>query len=140
MESMPDFLHMDDPTRNLAGLSATPNWPVGQSYYAIDGTPIGRGVACDPITDEPDLSGFDAYERLAVPAVLSDNRIDWGEDFAVPLMIGSIRFVQSGSALNAALWALAGYMVPYGVAAVVAFRSYQAYQRGPTGVTDVWGS
>jgi hypothetical protein len=138
--SLPDYLHLDNPTSNVAGLGAAPlpTWPVGQTYRAIDGTVIGRGIACDPITDEPYLSGLDDYGRAIVPDILSENRIGWGEDFALPLMIGSIKFLQSGSGLNAAAWALGGYMFPYGVAAWVAYNSYQAYQRrGPVALSGL---
>jgi hypothetical protein len=152
--SLPDYMPgITDPTRNLAGCDCRglagcncgfgrlpiPT-PKANLYRAWDGTPIGYGNTCDPITDEPFLSGLDgSYIRALVPDVLSENRIEWGDDMAVPLIVGVAKYFQTRSPLQAALWAVGGYVAPYPVAALVSFQAWQQQRDGGGGMGEIPG-
>jgi hypothetical protein len=134
--ALPDYLQLTDPTQNLAGFGLTPAIapllnPNPRRYYAWDGTPIGTGNDCAPITREPELSG------LVVPEFLEQNRIRWGQDFALPLAVGTAMFSATGRVLPTAGWSLVAYMAPYpfalgllGLAAVGSTMSYRSSRRG----------
>lgn len=117
----PEF---DEDFRNLAGFQeaaavmAPPLAPLAPRtlYRAWDGEPIGYSSDCDPLTAEPQLSG------LLVPAFLEDSRMTWGEQWAMPLIAGAIGYQRDGTPLAAALWALAGFLLPLPTAGVVVAR------------------
>lgn len=125
MQALPDYLNINDPASNLAGFGATPGYtpaiapllnPDRPPYYAYDGTYIGSGNTCDPISDEPYLSG------LLVPDILEENRLEWGQEYALPVLVGAAEFAKSGRALPAALWALGAFMAPMVVAGWIGFN------------------
>ncbi len=56
-----------------------------------------------------------------MPPLLADNRITFGEEFALPLVLAAHGYLRSSSPLKALAWGLAGYIAPLltaGVAAV----------------------
>lgn len=115
---LPDFPILNDPTRNLAGARfdtprAIPN-PGRTLYRAWDGTPIGYSTDCDPLTDEPMLSG------LLVPSFLEEKRVTWGQEWALPVLVAASSYVRGGSALKTALLGLGAYYAPLPVAGVLA--------------------
>jgi hypothetical protein len=94
--------------------------PTAPLYRAYDGTPIGYGSTCDPISDEMQLSG---YGEDLIPGVLKDNRITFLEDLAMPLLMGVGKYMQSGSIPQALGWSLGSYMAPYPVAVFLAYKA-----------------
>jgi hypothetical protein len=104
--------------------------PARKLYRAHDGTPIGYGNTCDPITDEMQLSGLDGFDGMdgygedLIPSALKDNRVTWLEDFALPLLLGVGKYMQTRSVPVALGWAAGAYMAPYPLAAFVAYRAY----------------
>ena len=77
MQALPDYIpQLNDPASNLAAFGAVavapPLNPNRREYYAYDGTFIGYGNNCDPISMEPELSG------MLVPDFLSENRLTGG--------------------------------------------------------------
>lgn len=137
--ALPDFIDISDPTRNLAGFAqldalaqdaptavtaaqktvATPPPPLAPTaprtlYRAWDGEPVAYSSDCDPLTAEPELSG------VLVPDFLEDNRIEMGQSWALPLLLGVAAWKQGGGPLLGALGVLAAYMAPLPTAAVIA--------------------
>ncbi len=61
MQALPDYIpQLNDPASNLAAFGAVavapPLNPNRREYYAYDGTFIGYGNNCDPISMEPEPS------------------------------------------------------------------------------------
>ena len=68
-----------------------------------------------------DLAGLEAY-GLTMPAVMEDNRFEFGEGAARPRLAGALSYGRGDGLLQAAAWAAGAYMAPYPVAAVVAYQ------------------
>ncbi len=136
IDALPTLYPFGEPDTNLAAAvpfdtpQAIPT-PAPTNYFAYDGTPMGHGNTCDPISDEMALSGVDmeGYD-LMVPDILADNRITWLEDFAMPLLMGVGKWVQSRNIGASLAWAVGSYMAPYPVAAYVAYRAYATQDEG----------
>ena len=108
------YPQITDPSSNLAGLGAVPYPGKVTPYYAYDGTPIGYSNGCDPITDEPYLSGLDAVNLVSWA---EENRIDWLQQWALPAMIVPAIITTGGGPLKALFWGFLAYMAPLPVAA-----------------------
>lgn len=123
--ALPSFYDLDDPSSNLAAAFDVPQpiTPHRRTHYmAADGTTIGYGNTCDPIGDEPMLSGLDLYDITEyVPEVLQDNRITWMRAFSMPLLVGSIAYAMDKRLLTIAALSAASYMAPYPTALVGAY-------------------
>jgi len=120
--ALPDFIDINDPARNLAALdavavSAPQLNPNQRQYVAYDGTPIGSGNDCDPLTAEPTLSGLDDLLGFLVPDILEENRLAYWEQYALPLLLGSTLYATGRPPLTVAGWTLAAYMAPFAVGA-----------------------
>lgn len=134
--ALPDFLDLNDPTRNLAALDAAaqdapaavapPLYPTPRRtlYRAWDGEPIGYSNDCDPLTAEPELSG------VIVPDILEDNRLEGGQDWALPLVAGVGSWSAGASPLMSTLWALGAYMAPLPAAVLMVGLPYLRARRG----------
>ena len=116
--ALPTILNMSTPASNLAELGFTP-----KRYFAWDGTPIGVGSDCAPISMEPDLSG------LMVPDYLEDSRVTWGQELAVALLAGARSYNRRQGPLATILWGLAGYMAPLPTAAAMTYQSLSGVRR-----------
>jgi hypothetical protein len=118
--------YFDDEYEDLtSNLAAVPVPPQGTPYFAADGTPLGRSKSCDPITMEPMLSGlFDdgLTPRAFVPEVLSDNRVEIGQEWALPLLAAVAAYHQGASPLQTALWSLGAYVAPLPTAGLLAYQ------------------
>ena len=147
--ALPTFYpQFDDPTRNLAGGLSTlaaldaiaqdtpavvqaPLAPTAPRnlYRAWDGTPIGYSSDCDPLTDEPQLSG------VIVPDFLEDNRIEGGQEWVLPLILGFAAWKTgayesgAGTAIGLA-GVLAAYMAPLPVAGLLIAGAMLARNQG----------
>jgi len=142
MQALPDHIpQLWNPSSNIAGLSsglaaavAPPLNPNRRAYYAYDGTPIGYGNDCDPISMEPELSG------MMVPDFLEENRLETMQEWALPALVGTMTLAATGRALPTALWALGAYMAPLPVAA---FMGWSIVSRMPSpglsGLGQHWG-
>jgi hypothetical protein len=124
-----DNSYISDPARNLAGLSAAPGsqpypTPAPQLYRAYDGTPIGYSKGCDPISAEPMLSGLDFFlpPKVFVPDILTDNRVEFGEQWGLPLLAATVAYHQGMTPLQTALWSLGAYVAPLPAAGLLAFQ------------------
>jgi len=63
MEALPTYLNFPEDTSNLAA------FPQQEPtlYRAWDGTPVGYGSGCDPISAMPQLSGWNSEEIVDLP-------------------------------------------------------------------------
>ncbi len=129
LSALPDYLDISDPARNLAGAPSYNEGPYPtpgrQLYRAYDGTPIGYSKGCDPISAEPMLSGLDAVYLPAefLPDFVTENRITWGDWYAMPLIAGALAYSTGRTPLQTALWSLAAYMAPLPVAGLLAYQA-----------------
>lgn len=138
--ALPDFLDLEDPTRNLALLdaaaqdapaaaAAAPTPPLRQTpqrtlYRAWDGEPIGYSSDCDPLTAEPELSG------VIVPDFLEDSRLEGGQQWALPLVAGVGSLAAGASPLTIGLWTLGAYMAPLPAAVLLVGIPWLRSRRG----------
>lgn len=112
LSALPTFYpDIQEPESNLADLV----------YLAANGSPIGRGVPW-----ESDLLQDKSLEGLLVPDILAENRVEMGQQWAVPLILGVQSYRHSGDALKAGLMALFGYMAPLPAAVVYAASRWMA--------------
>jgi hypothetical protein len=115
--------YFDDEYEDLtSNLAATPVPPQGAFFYAYDGTPLGHGASCDPISMEPMLSGLGDLPRMVVPDVLADNRIMAGQEWALPLLAAVTAYHQGASPIQVALWSVAAYAAPLLAAGALAYQ------------------
>ena len=123
--ALPSFYDLDDPSSNLAAAFDVPKaipTPAAKRYLVGDGTTIGYGGTCDPITDGPMLSGLDLYDVTDyVPEVLQDNRVTWMEAFSMPLAVAALGYAAHARPLTIAALSAASYMAPYPAALATAF-------------------
>ena len=122
------YPQLNDPARNLAAAFDVPRpipTPLRRQYLAADGTSIGYGGTCDPITDEPSLSELEAIYDMTeyVPEALQEKRITWMEAFSMPLTIVALGYGMGARPAMTAALSAASYFAPYPVAAFVAWRA-----------------
>ncbi len=125
--ALPDFTpQFDEDFRVLAGfqqaeeaVAVAPLVPTpGRVLYrAWDGEPIGYSNDCDPLTAEPYLSG------LLVPDILEENRWTMGEQWAMPAIAAATFYGRGAGPLQTTLWALAAFLAPFPVAAVMGLQA-----------------
>lgn len=135
--ALPSFYDLDDPSSNLAAAFDVPRavpTPTAQRYYVGDGTTIGYGGTCQPITAENELSGLgelDLYDITEyVPEVLQEARITWMGAFSMPLTVAALAYAMNRRPLTIVALSAASYMAPYPAALAVAFMAAGPKLRG----------
>lgn len=131
--SLPEYMpELVTNASNLAGLAAAiapPLNPNRRRYVAADGTQIGYGNNCDPLSMEMGLSAYapdPEFAGLVVPDILSENRMETMQEWALPALVGTMEFARTGRAFPTALWALGAYMAPLPVAAFLGWMMVRA--------------
>lgn len=132
------YPQLNDPARNLAAafdVARPIPTPLRRHYMAADGTSIGYGNDCDPITDETSLSGLEAIYDMTeyVPEVLQEKRIPWMEAFSMPLTIAALGYGMGARPAMTAALSAASYFAPYPLALFVAWRAAAPRLRAATG-------
>jgi len=94
--ALPEFYDLTDPTSNLAG-----------------------NPCSDPLGTLAALQGL-AADRLLLPPIFEENRIEFGERWAFPLVVGVSNWFMHRRVARAGLWTLAAYMAPMPVAVALA--------------------
>lgn len=130
--ALPSLYQFTDPASNLAAFDVPQAVPTPQRrrYVAIDGTTVGYGGTCDPITAETALSGLSGADLQAwydmteyVPEALQEKRITWMEAFSMPLTVAALGYSMNARPLAVAALSAASYMAPYWVALGVAYTA-----------------
>lgn len=123
------YPQLNEPAINLAAFDvprAIPT-PRRRQYLAADGTSIGYGGTCDPITSEMALSGLsdlDLYDMTEyIPEAIQEKRVTWMEAFSMPLTVAALGYGMGARPLVTAALSAASYMAPYPVALFVAFKA-----------------
>lgn len=124
------YPQLNDPARNLAAafdVARPIPTPMRRQYLAADGTSIGYGNDCDPITAEMALSGMDLeawYDVTEyVPEAIQEKRITWMEAFSMPLTVAALGYGMNARPLAVAALSAASYMAPYWVALGLAYTA-----------------
>ncbi|MFB3094405.1 MAG: hypothetical protein ACE10O_00930 [Candidatus Acidiferrales bacterium] len=122
------YPQLNAPARNLAAAFDVPTaipTPLRRQYMAADGTPIGYGNTCDPITAEMGLSELEAWYDITeyVPEAIQEKRVTWMESFSMPLVVAAVGYGMGARPAVTAALSAASYMAPYPVALFVAWRA-----------------